>query len=632
MNPFRLASLFFALLAVCAAGESPVPERLLLSDADLARIREQEKTDPLMAELLSEIRAAARENLTLPPNTYWKPGDRDMLDQARAAASRIITSAFVYRLDGDSRHRDAARRDLLNVCGFPDWNPRHFLDVTEMGFGVALGYSWLRDDLSGEEGAIIRTALVKNLLRMAPAAYDRSGRGRLNWSAFGSSAKTTNNWNFVCNGGFVAAALALRDEEPVLAETVLAGARESIPAAMAGYAPDGAWPEGPTYWSYGTTFLVNTLAMLENTPQGDGGLSQYPGFDRTLFYGLQLFGPSGVSFNFGDGGPARDHEAALPALVWLARRFGVPDALPEVRRRLQAKLRAAPSGYARSLPPGIGGRGLVFCAIFFPEQTVPESGGKMEPALSVPLDAHFRGEADFVVMRSHATDPAALWVALKGGANGVSHGHLDLGSFVLDAGSVRWAVDLGSENYGLPGYWEMDEGGRRWNYYRLNNRSHNTLTPGDALQSPMAVAPVTQFETSPEGGVAAVDLTSAYPGFSDRMVRRVSMPGRKAVLIEDEVEGLRAGESLAWRMLTPARITISPDGRVATLVHSGRKLRVTLAAPVPAQAKFSAEPARPPTKAEKQNPGVSVLTVAFVPESPDVRLAVRFDPVPKSGD
>ncbi|MDR1281177.1 MAG: heparinase II/III-family protein [Opitutaceae bacterium] len=632
MNPFRMASLSFAFLALCAAGASSVPERLLLSDARLALIREREKTDPLMAELLSKIRAAARENLTLPPNTYREPGDRNMLNQARAAASRIITSAFTYRLDGDSRHRDAARRDLLNVCGFPDWNPRHFLDVTEMGFGVALGYSWLREDLSGEEGAIIRTALVRNLLRMAPAAYDRSGRGRLNWSAFGSSAKTTNNWNFVCNGGFVAAALALRDEEPVLAETVLTGARDSIPSAMAGYAPDGAWPEGPTYWSYGTTFLVHALAMLENTPQGDEGLSQYPGFDRTLAYGLQLFGPSGVSFNFGDGGPARDHEAALPALVWLARRFGVPDALPEIRRRLQAKLRAAPSGYARSLPPGIGGRGLVLCAIFFPEQTAPGSGGKREPALSVPLDAHFRGEADFVVMRSHANDPDALWVALKGGANGVSHGHLDLGSFVLDAGGVRWAIDLGSENYSLPGYWEMKEGGRRWNYYRLNNHSHNTLTPGDALQSPTAVAPVTRFETSPEGGVATVDLTSAYPGMSDKMVRRVSMPGRKAVFIEDEVEGLRKGESLAWRMLTPARVSISPDGRVATLVHSGRKLRVELTVPVPAGAKFSTKPARAPTKEEKQNPGVSVLTVTFVPESPDVRLAVRFEPVSGSGE
>ncbi|WP_043586746.1 heparinase II/III domain-containing protein [Geminisphaera colitermitum] len=599
-------------------------QRILMSDTRIACIRQLMTDDPLMAELLIKIREAAEVNLTLPPNTHLKPGARDMLGQSRAAASRIVTSAFVYLIDGDERHFEAARRDLLNVCAFPDWNPRHFLDTAEMGFGVAVGYSWLRQELSMEDRAVIRAALVRNLLSMAPVAYDRSGRGELKWRAFGARDTTLNNWNFVCNGGFVAAALALRDEEPELAALVLAGARESLPLAMAGYAPDGVWPEGPTYWNYGTSYLVDTLAMLAETPEGDAGVSKLPGFDRTLDYALQLFGPSGVSFNFADGGPIRDYESASPVLAWLARRFERPDALPEIRRRLQERLRALSPASDRNLRRGLGGRRLVFGAIFFPERTEAPATVVGDAMERLPLDAHFRGKGEFLVLRSGRSDTNALWVGLKGGTNAVPHSHLDLGSFVLDAGGVRWAVDLGPEEYGLPKYFDYREGGQRWQYYRLNNRSHNTLTVADGLQSPTATARIIQFESKPEGGMAEVDLTDVYPGKVKKMTRRVSMPERKAVMIEDRVEGLGAGQSLTWRMLTPAHITVSDDGHAAVLVLEGRKLRAELLAP--AQASFSVESALPPTRAEKQNQGVSVLTVAFVPDSSDARLAVRFIP------
>ena len=56
----------------------------------------------------------------------------------------------------------------------------------------------------------------------------------------------------------------------------------------------------------------------------------------------------------------------------------------------------------------------------------------------------------------------------------------------LTADGVRWATDLGPDDYNLPGYFDTKKGtaSPRWKYYRLNNRSHNTLTPGDALHFP----------------------------------------------------------------------------------------------------------------------------------------------------
>jgi hypothetical protein len=64
------------------------------------------------------------------------------------------------------------------------------------------------------------------------------------------------------------------------------------------------------------------------------------------------------------------------------------------------------------------------------------------------------------------------FVGFRGGANcSWFHGDLDAGSFVYTSQGVRWISDLGSDNYGLPGYF----GGGRFNWYRKNSRGHNTL-------------------------------------------------------------------------------------------------------------------------------------------------------------
>ena len=43
--------------------------------------------------------------------------------------------------------------------------------------------------------------------------------------------------------------------------------------------------------------------------------------------------------------------------------------------------------------------------------------------------------------------PDATYVAIKGGSPGLSHAHMDVGAFVMDADGVRWADDLGMQDY-----------------------------------------------------------------------------------------------------------------------------------------------------------------------------------------
>ena len=95
--------------------------------------------------------------------------------------------------------------------------------------------------------------------------------------------------------------------------------------------------------------------------------------------------------------------------------------------------------------------------------------GKLPQGTQWPLDTIFPG-VQCAFFRSSWEDPNALFLAVKGGDNKAPHAHLDLGSFVLDAGGVRWAADLGPDDYNLPGYF----GKQRWGYYRMRTESHNT--------------------------------------------------------------------------------------------------------------------------------------------------------------
>ncbi len=580
--------------------------RLLLTDAQLAANLAAAKSDPLRAEVHAYVCRLAETQWREPTIQYRLNGPR-LLDESRKAIAHVLTNALAYRLTGDTRFSDFARQVMRRAAAFPDWNPSHFLDVAEMATALALGYDWLHDRLPAAERAELRRALVDKALAFAGPAYRRHDPNRRSFPFVGNNL--TNNWNQVCNGGFVLAALALAEDEPALARLVIAGARETLPHALAAYGPDGAYPEGPVYWGYGTRYTVYLLAALESALGTDLGLGQAAAFDRTALYRLQMQSPTGQSFNYADG---KSRLGADDTLTWLARRYAHPYAEAANRGWLRQLLHELPNDESE--------RFVALHAVWFPEAA---RGAVPAP----PLDVRYRGPAELAVFRGAWDDPRALWVGFKAGSTAVNHAHLDLGTFTLDADGVRWAVDLGRDDYNLPGYWDRNEvTSRRWQYLRLNNLGHNTITPGDRLQDPHAVAPLLRFESAPARVFAVADLTPAYPGTATRLRRGLAMLDRARVLGQVEAPALPAGMPLTWRLLTETTVRLD-SARVATLAKDGRALRAEILAP--ARARFETRPAKPRTAAEHQNQGVTMLVVAIpgAATAGDVRLAVLLTPV-----
>ena len=441
-------------------------------------------------------------------------------------------------------------------------------------FGIA--YDWLYDHLSAKDKGIIRTALIEKGLHAYKTGFE-TGKWWVN---------STHNWNQVCHGGIGIGALAIADERPELCAKILNVGIKKMPLALNSYAPDGGWNEGPGYWHYATRYTVYFLAALETALGTDFGLSNYEGFDNTGKFRIDFQSPTGLSFNYADAGRS---VSGTHEMYWLAKRFEQPVYAWFQRQDTRTH----------------------------PLDLIWYSNKGSDPAISqLPLDAFYQG-IDVVLFRSAWNDPNAIFVGFKGGDNKANHSHLDLGSFVLDANGVRWAVDLGSDNYNLPGYF----GSKRWTYYRLNTESHNTLFINKKNQDPRAPAPITHFDSRPDFAYAVTDLSAAYKASAKKVRRGIALVQRRHVLIQDEIEIKGKKSEIEWGFLTSANVSI--DGGIAELKKNGKHLQVEILSP--AQAQFEILSANPP-KPQKQQPDVKKLAIRLAVNSPVQRIVVRITP------
>ncbi|MHC4442096.1 MAG: heparinase II/III domain-containing protein [Planctomycetota bacterium] len=516
----------------------PDHPRLMVLNQDLTRARGFIKTEPEAGKMYRALGRSAEKILNQPTVEYKIIGPR-LLQQSRKCLSRVYTLATMYRLTGDRRFAQRAEKEMLAAASFPDWNPRHFLDTAEMTHALAIGYDWLYDVIPPTSKNTIVKAIIEKGLKQSLESYSTKS-----WWV-----KSPYNWNQVCNGGMTIGALAIADEDPELAAKIIEKAVESIRLPTKTLTPDGGWYEGPGYWNYAMSYTAYYLAAMHTALGTDFGLHQSPGLAETGLFRIHCIGPTNLTFNYADASTKAGPGNAVP-MFYFARIFDNPVYAWHQRRHWQ-------------------GPNALDLLWFDPRGTDAQG-------TSLPLDAFFKN-VDVVFLRSAWNDPDAFFVGFKGGANPANHAQLDLGTFVLDAMGQRWAVDLGADEYNLPGYF----GNKRWTYYRMRTEGQNTLVINGENQNPKAKAPIIAFESTPAKSFAVADLSAAYANFADRVHRGLAMIDKKRVLIQDEIQADKPLE-VEWSMHTNAKVKIK--GQTALLSMDNKKLR--LRALTPTQSKW----------------------------------------------
>lgn len=581
--------------------------RLFLPPGRLAEMREQIRTDPAMRHWYGLLRARADSFLSddyLPRHEI--PDGLRLLATSRRVLERVATLGLVGRVENDRRYRERVWRELQAAAAFPDWNPKHFLDVGEMTTAFAIGYDWFHDQWTPEQREAIEAAIVRHGLEPAMRAYRGEAPRQESWWV-----DSEHNWNQVTHGGVGIGALAVMEERPELASEVLHRGLSKLPLAMQHYGPDGAWNEGPGYWHYASLFNTLILNALETSVGTEFGLSRIPGYPETGWFPIYVTSPIGDRFSFADVGRGASPTNGAE-LLWMANRYGEPAFAAHQLR------------YGRDLREN---RANPFNLIWYTPSLRGAAAG------DAPLDRHFR-VAEVVTMRSSWDNPDAVFVGFKAGDNRANHSNLDLGTFVLDALGVRWATELGSDDYNLPNYFDdADYDSFRWKYYRMRAEGQNTLVLNPdqrADQDPNAATRIVELHSEPLRAHAVADLSPAYERHA-RSVRRgiALLNGRRQVLVQDEIRA-RAPSQAWWFMHTEAEVEIGPDGSTATLTRDGKRLWARVLAP--AGARFTVMDARPlpgTANPEGQNPNQGIRKLAVRLDGvTDARIAVLLAPLP----
>lgn len=606
MRLILIAALFTLLASATSADPAPdvaarlrtslAPHpRLFLTAGQEARIRTAIAGDPQLASVNTFIRTHADELLTQQPVQRVMTGRR-LLWVSRDLLDRTLTLGLTYRLTGDKRYAECARANLLAAAAFTDWNPAHFLDVAEMTAAMGIGYDWFYDQLSPADRQTLRTAIVEKGLTPSLAP-------NLSW------VTCDNNWAQVCHGGLTIGALAIADDQPDLAQRIIARTVASLGPITAKYEPDGAYPEGPLYWRYGTTYHVMLISALQSALSTDFGLSNHPGFMKAPDFILHTTGPSGEWFNFSDSGP---RITFLPAMWWFAAQRKDPSLL-HFERQLTAEVPAPGEGIAHRETT----RFTPFILLWAPADLAAAPA----PSATSYVAA---GDTPIAAFRS-SWKPDASWVALKGGSVQTNHSHMDIGSFLVDALGVRWAEDLGYENYNALeqrkiNLWDNSVGGTRWQVFRLGPTSHNIITVDGREQIIKARA---TFIRSGEN-FATLNLSEIYAGQLASATRTVRLTPNGTIRIEDELTAPKdAPAKIRWAFVTHATLTDTADN-TATLTLNDKKLTLRLTG---VNARFQTYSTQSPHDYDTPNPNTRMIGFDL-PLTPNQKATATIDFIP----
>jgi hypothetical protein len=219
------------------------------------------------------------------------------------------------------------------------------------------------------------------------------------------------------------------------------------------------------------------------------------------------------------------------------------------------------------------------------------------------------GKNPVALMRTSWTDSNGIYVGMKGGSVSVNHAHMDIGSFVMDADGVRWAMDFGMQEYesleskGIQ-LFGRTQNAQRWTVFRLTNLVHNTLTINNQHQKVTGYAPITSFSSNPNFMNAVTDLSEIYKGSIAKANRGIAIVDKSYVVVRDEIQTSDSVATIRWTMLTPATVKIT-GANSAELTQAGKKL--FLKVQTTANIIMKTWSTDPPNSYDAPNPGTALV-------------------------
>ncbi|MBQ8840841.1 MAG: heparinase II/III family protein [Clostridia bacterium] len=369
----------------------------------------------------------------------------------------------------------------------PDINEENYYELdlcsTALSSSLALIYHLLGDKIHPQLAKRIKTELKRRILEPFKNQV-------WHWE------DRYNNWTSVC-AGFTGITLMLVFPEEF--DKLLPRFDLNMEKYYKGFPDDGVCLEGPGYWGYGfVSFLAYAYALREYTR----GERDYFKLEKTkkiaLFYQKTMLDEDVIT-SYGDA--PMDVKTNAMLFYMLKNVYGNEFIMPTKKR------------HATPLDPLISI--LLYIKNYDPVydfERLPEYECYME-------------SAGWYIKRTKS-----YAIGGKGGTNGESHNHNDVGSFILSKNNRQVLIDIGVRPYTKDYFTE----GRYDRFMETSSKSHNVPIIDGQYQGNI---PETRSYTSFENGVFTIEYKELYdlPNLT-KLVREIC-PSENSVTIKEYFEG-----------------------------------------------------------------------------------------------
>lgn len=630
--------------------------RLVQSAQGWAYLKDIVTKDPAGQKMLETLKKNGEFLLAKPEMSYIYLSEGRGSNPGSQTLFRIALLGALHFIDGDPKWRERGVREMVSVTdkAYGDWYPqRDNAEVTKdhLIAGV-LAYDWFKEGFNAEQikhlrefihqkGVDVLVAHLKGEPPPATAKKVEPGQAppKDTKAPVKAAKKNDDDDSHITaeevgmSAALILTSICMADDDSQLAKKALEGVGKTFAKGVMQFSPGGIWPEGIEAGDQALDDIILVLQTMRANGLGDFGLSMLEGIPSIGAARMHLTGPTGQIFNYGDVRSAQLTRRWITS--WLSGIHGNPGV--PTTASLAAK---SAEGVNTAAFLDVAGQ-LMYHN--------PQAAGYGTPAA---LD-FVAGGGEAAALRSAWDDPAAWFLAMKGGKNEIPIAQLDIGSFVLDAGGLRWGIELGTENDRVAGVKPAADRTKRYGLYVEGTQGQNTLVFGagkdddkekddkntkklpakgkqasptiPGCQDLDAKASFIGFNTSPEKGVAVLDMTDAY--HKAKSAHRGAMMVRGAqpyLLLQDDL-AIKGTTDVAWQMHTKSEVAAS--GTKATLTQGKSVLHVALLSPAGAEFSVDDPPEKPPgdtVNRDLRKEGIKVLKVKLNGVKGEQRISVAF--------
>lgn len=581
----------------------------------LAQMLERHRTCSSIPHLIDPA-ARKRARRAAKKNGVWKAIESD-LDPTRDIAV-LKRSVFRQFARNGNRTRNlaatAARRRQLDLAALALWldHPKAELDyLQDLLWAYCDDWTWIMAahehcvvDLGaamlGAHFAEITAALVDRIepevtQRVHAEIERRIFRNVINYDNTEFWHTAYMNWNHVCNGGVIRAAL-LTIKEPRSLARLIHPMIQNMTYAFDGFTDDGGCKEGPGYWGFGFGHFVQAAHALHCRTGGELNLMADEKIEKICRFPLaaHIAGPYRATYS--DSGHG---EISVLTALQVNRFYDIPE--------LYELCPQAPSGKS-------GGKRALRAS------DLHSLGLYNGEKATGTLEAKDCLLPELGLVKMHGKPgPKQMTLVAVAGYNDVPHNHNDIGTFMLHAGERMVLVDPGSPQYNKQTFRE-----HRYDilYCRTKGHSVPIINGREQKAGKQYRATVTAEGLDGDGLKRAVlDMSRAYPrGTVKQFIRTFELNAAdNGLTIEDAYQFKTAPESVEEAFVTFEKAALIRKGKAVRIGPARGGVILTAQQP----GRFRVETViEKPEHTKAGTPDLQRIT--FVPRDLSTEFALRF--------